>query len=251
MRGTGVAVNVIAVLVGTGVGLLFGKLIAERFRKIAFAGVGLSVMVIGAAMAIGGLGELGKTHLGEYAGLVLVGSLVLGALVGEGIRIEYWLERFGHLLQSLAASLPVLSPGRAVQPNEKSHAMVEGFVAASLIFCVGAMTVLGSLQDGLGDPSLLYLKAMLDGIVAVALAATLGAGVGLSAIPVLVIQGGIALAASAMQPLFTPAVIDAIRAVGGALILAIGLDLSDIKQLPVGNMLPSVIIAGVLAGLFG
>lgn len=251
MRGSGVAVNIIAVLVGTGIGLVFGRLIAERFRRIAFAGVGLSVMVIGASMALGGLGELGKTHLGEYAGLVLVGSLVLGALLGEGIRIEHWLERFGHWLQGMAVSVPTLSPGRAEQPNEKSRTLVEGFVAATLIFCVGAMTVLGSLQDGLGDPSLLYLKAMLDGIVAIALAATLGAGVGLSVIPVLVIQGGIALAASAMQPLFTPAVIAAIRAVGGALILAIGLDLSDIKRLPVGNMLPAVVIAGVLAGLFG
>jgi len=251
MPGSGVIVNVIAVLMGTGIGLVFGKVITERFRKIAFAGVGLSVMVIGAAMAIGGLTDLGTTHLGEYSGLVLVGSLVLGALTGEGIRIEYWLERFGQMLQGLAGRVPMLSPGRAMQPGEKAHNLVEGFVAATLIFCVGAMTVLGSLQDGLGDPSLLYLKAMLDGIVAVALAATLGAGVGLSAIPVLVIQGGIALAAVAMQPLFTPAVIAAIRMVGGTLILAIGLDLSEIKRLPVGNMLPAVVFAGVLAGLFG
>lgn len=251
MRGAGVIANVIAILVGTGVGLVFGRLITERFRNIAFVAIGMSTVVIGTAMSIGGLKALGESHLGDYAALVLVGALVLGSIAGEAMRIEHHLERFGRRLQTLAIHAPILAPGRATEPGEKGHTLVEGFVTASLLFCVGAMTVLGSLQDGLGDPSLLYLKSLLDGIAAIALATTLGAGVGLSIIPVIVIQGGIAVGAGALEPLFTPAVIAAIRAAGGALILAIGFDLVGIKRLPVGNMLPAIIVAAVLAGWLG
>ncbi|MDO8879461.1 MAG: DUF554 domain-containing protein [Coriobacteriia bacterium] len=251
MPGIGVIVNVVAVLAGTVVGLVFGKLISERFRTIAFAAIGLAVMVIGIAMALGGLSALGETHLGDYAALVLVGALVVGSLVGEALRIEYWLERFGQWLQDKAYRMPMLAPGRADQPGEKGHTLVEGFVTASLLYCTGAMTVLGSLQDGLGDPSLLYLKALLDGIASIALATTLGVGVGLSVIPILLLQGGIALGASAVESLITPAVVSSIEAVGGALILAIGLDLTQIKRLPVGNMLPAVFIAAALALFLG
>lgn len=111
--------------------------------------------------------------------------------------------------------------------------------------------MLGSLQDGLGDPSLLFLKSLLDGIAAIALATTLGVGVGLAAIPILVLQGGIALAASGVEPYITPAVIASIEAVGGALILAIGLDLAQIRRLPVGNMLPAVFLAAAAALILG
>lgn len=251
MPGIGVIVNNIAVLVGTAIGLVFGKLISDRFRTIAFSAIGLAVIVIGASMAIGGLADLGQTHLGDYAALVLVGALVVGSLIGEAMRIEHHLERFGKWLQEKAYKTPMLSPGKTDQPGEKGHTLVEGFVTASLLFGVGAMTVLGSLQDGLGDPSLLYLKAMLDGIAAVALATTLGAGVGLSIIPLLVVQGGIALAAGAVEPYITDAVIASIEAIGGALILAIGLDLAQIKRLPVGNMLPAVFLAAAIALVLG
>lgn len=247
MPGIGVIVNVGAVLLGTAVGLVFGKLITERFRQIAFAAIGLSTMVIGASMALGGLSDLGGTAVGSYSALVLVLSLALGAVTGEALRIEYWLERFGHWLQEVAGRLTFLAPGRAQEPGEKGHTLVEGFVTASLLFCVGAMTILGSLQDGLGDPTLLYLKALLDGIASVALATTLGAGVGLSIIPVIVIQGGLALGASALQPFITQPVIYAIELVGGALIFAIGLDLAQIKRLPVGNILPAIVYAAVAA----
>lgn len=246
MPGTGVMLNVAAVLAGTAVGLLFGRMIGERFRAIAFAAIGLAVIVIGASMSIGGLAALGTTRLGEYAALVLVGSLVVGSLIGEAVRIEYWLGRFGTWLQERAYRAPILAPGKADQPGEKAHTLVEGFVTASLLYCTGAMTVLGSIQDGLGDPSLLSLKALLDGIASVALATTLGAGVGLSVIPILVLQGGIALGAGALEPYITPAVIAAIEAIGGALILAIGLDLAGIKRLPVGNMLPAIVVGALV-----
>lgn len=251
MPGIGVIVNIVAVLIGTVIGLVFGRLISERFRTIAFSAIGLAVIVIGASMALSGLADLSGTHLGDYSALVLVGALAVGSLIGEAMRIEYRLERFGMWLQDKAYRAPMLSPGRADQPGEKGHTLVEGFVTASLLFCVGAMTVLGSLQDGLGDPSLLFLKALLDGIAAIALATTLGVGVGLSVIPILVLQGGIALGASAIEPLITPAVIAAIEAVGGALILAIGFDLAQIKRLPVGNMLPAVFLAAAFALLWG
>ena len=251
---SGVLVNVIAILVGTAVGLSFGKAIPDRFRTIAFTAIGLSTFIIGASMSISGLAEMSKTHMGPYASLVFVGSLVVGSLIGEWIRIEHWLEQFGLWLQDVSYRIPWFAPGpksASDEPGEKGHTLVEGFVTASLLFCVGAMTVLGSIKAGLGDNSVLFLKSLLDGFAALFLATTLGIGVGLSIIPVLIIQGGIALSATAIQPYMTPAVISSITGVGGALILAIGADLLGIKRLPVGNMLPAIIIAAVAGGLLG
>jgi uncharacterized membrane protein YqgA involved in biofilm formation len=249
MPGAGVIANVVAVLIGTAIGLLFGRLITERFRAIVFSAIGVAVIVIGAAMSIGGLGDLGETTLGAYAALIVVGSLVVGSLLGEALRIEHWLERFGHWLQNRVATSPALAPGVSDQPGEKGHTLVEGFVTASLLYCTGAMTVLGSIQDGLGDPSLLYLKALLDGLASIALAAALGVGVGLSVIPIIVLQGSIAVGASWVEPFITEAVIHSIQAIGGALILCIGLDLAGIKRLPVGNMLPSIFVGAVAVAL--
>ena len=248
--GTGVAANVLAVLAGTVVGLLFGGLISDRLRRTAFTAIGLSIIVIGGGMAIGGLTDLGRSHIGEFAPLVLVVSLVLGGLTGEALGIEAALERFGSRLQSVAHRLPLLEPAPEGEAGE-GHTLVEGFVTASLIFCVGAMTVLGSIQDGLGDPSTLYLKSTLDGVTSIALASTLGVGVGLSIIPVAIIQGGFALGAHALQPLITSSVIAALQASGGALILAIGFDLAGIRRLPVGNLLPELLYAATLAWWLG
>jgi uncharacterized protein len=251
---SGVVLNVIAILVGTAAGLMFGKAIHERFRSIAFKAIGVSTFIIGASMAISGLAKMGQTRMGDYAPLVLVGSLVIGALLGELIGIEYWLEKFGEWLQDVSYRIPwfgTMPKEAADEPGEKGHTLVEGFVTASLLFCVGAMTVLGSIKDGLGDHSVLYLKALLDGFAALFLASTLGVGVGLSIIPVIIIQGGIALSAHSIQPFMTPAVLQSITCVGGALILCIGLDLSGIKRLPVGNMLPAIVIAALAGALLG
>ncbi len=252
MPGIGVIVNVLAVLVGTAIGLGFGHLIPERMRETSFRAIGLSTFLLGVGMSLGGMKDMGaaKGPLGTYSFLVFVGAMVLGAIVGEALRIEYWLEQFGHWLQGMAHKLPWLAPVPAEEASDaeaEGHTLVEGFVTASLLFCVGAMTILGSIQDGLGDPRTLYLKATLDGIASIALASTLGAGVGLSIIPIAVIQGGIALAASGLSGAITPAMIASIEAVGGALIAAIGLDLTGIKRLPVGNMLPAIFIAMALA----
>lgn len=251
---SGVVLNVITIIVGTALGLVFGRLIADRFRTIAFLSIGLSTTIIGASMSIGGLSKMGETGMGDYAGLVFIGSLIAGALTGEALRVEYWLERFGHWLQELSYKLPFLSTtprSASDEPGEKGHTLVEGFVTASLLFCVGAMTILGSLQDGLGDHQLLYIKSTLDGFAALFLATTLGVGVGLSVIPVIAIQGSLALGAQALSPFMTDGVITSLTAVGGALILCIGIDLLGIKRLPVGNMLPAVLIAALVGGLLG
>ena len=251
---SGVLLNIITIVVGCAAGLMFGKAIHDRFRSIAFKAIGLSTFIIGASMSIGGLSKMGQTKMGDYAPLVLVGSLVVGSLLGELIGIEYWLEKFGEWLQDVSYRIPWFNtaPSEASdEPGEKGHTLVEGFVTASLLFCVGAMTVLGSIKDGLGDHSVLYLKSLLDGIAALFLATTLGIGVGLSAIPVIVVQGGIALSAHAIQPYMTPGVISSLTCVGGSLILSIGLDLSGIKRLPVGNMLPAILIAMIAGGILG
>ena len=245
MPGSGVIANVIAVMIGTAVGLAFGRFITDRFRQIAFYALGLSTFSIGASMVIGGLIKADAAG-SNYAVLVLVGSLVIGGLLGEAIGVEAALEKFGHWLRSVAVRIPLFKAAA----GEGEHQMVEGFVVATLLFCVGTMTILGSLQDGMGSPNLLYLKALLDGVASIALASALGIGVGFSVVPIIIVQGGIALGSSALQPFLTTGVISAMSMVGGTLILAIGLDLMGVKRLPVGNLMPAVIVAGGLGRFF-
>ena len=244
MPGSGVIANVVTVILGCAIGLAFGRFITERFRKIAFYALGLSTFGIGASMVIGGLMKADAVG-SKFAVLVLVVSLVAGGLLGEAIGVEAALERFGHWLRSVVMRIPAFRAS-----GEGEHQMVEGFVVASLLFCVGSMTILGSLQDGMGSPNLLYLKALLDGVASMALASALGIGVGFSVIPIIIMQGGIALGAHALQPFLTPDVIREMSTVGGTLILAIGIDLLGIKRLPVGNFMPAIFIAGILGAFF-
>jgi uncharacterized protein len=244
LPGIGVIVNVVAVVMGTAIGLFFGRFISERFRRITFAALGLSTFGIGASMVIGGLLEASRIGA-RYAVLVLVGALVIGGIIGEAIGVEAWLERFGQWLRKIVYKVPFLRT-----EGEGEHQMVEGFVVASLLYCVGTMTIVGSIQDGLGRPDLLVLKALLDGVASIALASSLGIGVGFSIIPILVVQGGIALAAHGVQPLLTADVIREMSTAGGTLIMAIGLDLMDVKRLPVGNLMPAVFVAALLGAFF-
>lgn len=254
LRGT--VVNVIAVLVGCGVGLLFGKLIPERVRKIAMTAIGLSVIAVGLQMAIVPTVDASKLH---YTGtlpyhpnaLIVIGGMVIGGIIGELAGIEKRLESFGEWLQGLASRIPGLAPGKAKEPGEKGHDLVEGFVTASLLYCVGAMAVIGAIQDAAGNSTTLYIKSLLDGIASVVLASTMGAGVALSVIPLFIYQGGITLAASFVTQYLTLPVLVTMTAAGGLLIAAIGLDLTGIKRLPVGNLLPGVFVAAILAYFFG
>ncbi|HTN54398.1 MAG TPA: DUF554 domain-containing protein [Anaeromyxobacter sp.] len=251
MHGIGTIVNTFAILAGTGVGLLFGRLVPERVRTTAMAAIGLTVLGVGLQMALDPRIDPAKLH---YHGplpfqpnpLVVIGGLVVGGIVGELLQLELRLERFGQRLQALAARLPALAPGRG---RAEGHDLVEGFVTASLLFCVGAMAVLGSIQDAAGQPQVLYIKALLDGITSIVLATSLGAGVGLSALPLALYQGGITAAAGAVTAYLTLPVLATLTATGGLLIAAIGLDITGIKRLPVGNLLPGVFVAAALAYL--
>jgi len=256
MAGVGTMVNVAAVLAGTAVGLLFGRLVPERVRTTAMAAIGLCVLGVGLQMALDPRIDPAKLH---WTGplpyhpnpLVVIGGLVLGGIAGELLQLELRLERLGQRLQALAHRLPGLAPGKAAGPGGKGHDLVEGFVTASLLYCVGAMAVIGAIQDGAGQPQVLLIKALLDGIASVVLATTLGAGVGLSVVPLAAYQGGITLAASSIAPYLTLPVLATLTSSGGLLIAAIGLDLTGIKRLPIGNLLPGVFVASILAWFVG
>lgn len=214
----GTIVNVITVIVGTAIGCLLKHALPEKIQKIIMQAIGLGTVSIGIASAI----------LTENFVLFII-SLALGAAIGKLIGIESGLETIGNKLQKKFSS--------------QGNTVAEGFVTATLIYCVGAMTILGSIQSGLtGNHELLFTKSILDGIVSIVLASTLGYGVGLSAIFILLFQGGITLTASAIAPFMTEAVMQEISAVGGALIIGIGINLLDIKKIHVGDMLPAIFI---------
>jgi len=220
----GTLVNIAAVLGGTALGVLLGHRLSERVRGTLMAGLGLAVALVGLQLA-----------LQSRQPLVVIGSLILGGLIGELVGIEKRLERFGSRLQQRFAGAGKVG---------------EAFVTASLLYCVGAMAIMGALQNGVGDrPTILYAKSALDGIASVALASTLGVGIAVSALPLLVYQGGISLLAGVLGAVLTGPVVTEMNAVGGLLILAIALDLLGIKRLPVGNLLPAIFVAvGLLWG---
>ena len=211
-------VNALAIAVGALVGNKLRGGISERFRSILMQAMALAVMLIGIAGAV-------KTT----DSLIVVISLAIGALVGEGVNIEKRLEQVGDALK------------RRVKGAEASF--TQGFVSASLIFCVGAMAIVGLLDAGLrGEYSTILTKSLIDGITAAMLASTLGLGVIFSAAAVFVYQGAITLLAGLLQPLLTDAIITEMSAVGGLLIFAIGLNMQGITKIRVGNLLPAILV---------
>lgn len=251
MQGIGTLVNVGAIVAGTGVGLLFGRAIPARVRTTAMSAIGLAVLGVGLQMAIDprvDTTQLAQAATGPFQPnpLVVIGGLVVGAIVGELLQLERRLERFGEWMQSLARRSPAPASREA---QGGGHDLVEGFVTASLLYCVGAMAVIGAIQDAAGQPEVLFVKALLDGVASVVLASTLGLGVGLSVLPLAAYQGGITAAASLVAAYLTVPVLATLTSAGGLLIAAIGLDLTGIKRLPVGNLLPGVFVAAVLAYL--
>ncbi len=244
---TGVFLNIITVILGTAFGLLFGKLIPERFRQIAFSAIGSCTIAFGAITTVGGFSDLSASRVGSFAALVLVTSLVTGSLLGELLRIEQRIEGMGNWLHGLLGKR--FKRGDRVDASPSTFA--EGFMTASIFFCVGAMTVMGSIQAGLGDPSTLYLKSLLDGVSAIFLTTALGIGVGFSAFSVLIIQGGLALFAGFLGDFFTPAIMASINLTGGTMLIALGIDIIGIKKMKVGNMLPALLLAVLLGWLLG
>jgi uncharacterized membrane protein YqgA involved in biofilm formation len=225
---TGTLINVGTILLGTLIGAGLGGRLPDRMQQRVMAGLGLVVLVLGVKLAL-------PPH--NLNILYVMGGVLLGGVVGEAIGIERWLERLGDRIQATV--------------SRTGHSTVsEAFVTASLLFCVGPLTVVGSIQDGLtGDYQTLATKALLDGFAAIALAAALGWGVGLAAITVLVIQGGLSLGAGAFDTILRGEALAALISAGGVLILGISLKLLGLVDVKVGNFLPALVIAPGLVGL--
>jgi hypothetical protein len=186
---------------------------------------------------------------------LVLGAVLLGAVIGEILRIEAGLHSVGHALQRRFGGIDELllevAVPETVTPTPHRARFSEGFVIASLVFCVGPLTIVGSIQDGLGDHELLIVKAGLDGFAAIAFAAVYGWGVILSALTVVVIQGGIALASGSLEGLLTDPMLDALGAAGGVLLLGIALRLLNLKQVRVANMLPAIVLAPLFVSWWG
>jgi uncharacterized protein len=229
----GTLTNVITVIVGTTIGAIAGARFPERLRLTVMATLGLLTM---------GLGIRETLVTDEFP--IVIGAVLLGAVIGEALRIEQGLERFGALLQRRVA-------GGDDGPGLERRRFSEGFVLASLVFCVGPLTIVGSIQDGLGDPELLLVKAGLDGFASIAFAAVYGWGVGLAALTVLVVQGGIALLGGALDGVLTDPMVDGLATAGGILLLGIALRLLDLKKVRVANLLPAIVLAPLFVAWWG
>ncbi|MDO5708359.1 MAG: DUF554 domain-containing protein [Andreesenia angusta] len=212
-------VNFLAIAIGGILGLIFKKLIKESYSKGIMNGIGLCVVLLGIESAL-------ET---EYI-LVLIISIVIGTLLGEIIGLEEKFNDFGQYI------------GNKMRKISKGDNFSEGFVTTSLIYCIGAMSILGAIQLGLvGDSSTLYAKSILDGITAIFFASTLGIGVVFSSIPVFLYQGFIVLLAKELSPFFTDTLVTELSAVGGIIIIAIGLNILELKKIKIGNMLPAIL----------
>jgi len=220
---TGTMINMITVLLGSCLGILLGKHLPERIRETVMHGLGLLVLVIGIQMAL-------KTN----NILILMGSIIMGGILGEWINIQQRLDRIGQNLQARFG-------------KDGNNRFSEGFVTASLVFCVGPMTFLGALQDGLtGNYELLAIKAMLDGFASLAFSAVFGIGVLFSIGTIFIIQGSISLGANLIDGLLTTPMIDEMTATGGLMIIGIGFALLNLLHLRTANYLPALVIAPIL-----
>jgi uncharacterized protein len=231
----GTYINVAAILIGGSLGLLFGGRLPERLKATVIAGMGLFVAVTGI-----------KMFLDTQNSLVVLGSLVIGALLGEWWKIEDGLQHLGELLEK-----------RFTHPNGESGRFtpygnfVRGFMTASLLFCIGPIAILGSIQAGLtGDTNLLVIKSVLDGFASMAFASTLGVGVLFSAAMILVYQGTITLLAAQLNALVTKPMMAELTATGGVLLIGLAISsLLEIKKIRVGNFLPALVIAPLIVWL--
>jgi uncharacterized protein len=227
---TGTFLNVLAILLGGTLGVLLGDRLPPRLRETVVQGMGLVVLVVGMDMA-----------LRTQNVLIVLGSIVTGAILGEWWQLERHLEGLARWVEARAARVPLLARGD----------FSRGLVSASLLFCIGPMAILGSLADGLrGDYSLLAIKSVLDGFASLAFAAALGMGVTFSALAVLLVQGSLTLGASLLEGVLSEAMIAELTATGGVLMLGLGLLMLEIKRFRVANLLPSLVLAPVLVALW-
>lgn len=227
---TGTILNIIAVLIGGTLGLLFGARLPERLKQTVVNGMGLFTFAMGVQMFL----KTGNP-------LIVLGALLIGALLGEWWRIEDGLQGLGEKLEKRFA-------GSGEADAEASSRFVRGFLTASLLFCVGPMTILGSIQDGLtGKYELLAVKSVLDGFASLAFASTLGVGVLFSSIIILAYQGGISLLAAQLNAIVTTPMMDEMTAVGGVILMGLALSsLLEIKKIRAGNFLPALAVGPLI-----
>ncbi|HEX6207447.1 MAG TPA: DUF554 domain-containing protein [Actinomycetota bacterium] len=227
----GTLINVATVLAGTLAGTLFGDRLPERIRETVLHSLGLITLLVGLDAGL----HTFRAPLSETtraSAILVMGAVLVGGILGELLHIERGLNGVGDRLKARFGG------GQA--------RFTEGFVVASLVFCVGPLTILGAIQDGTtGDFQLLAIKATLDGFAAVAFASALGWGVGFSTITVLVYQGALSLTAATAASIFTDVVVEAMTAAGGVIIVGIGLRLLEIREVRVGNLLPALVLAPV------
>jgi uncharacterized membrane protein YqgA involved in biofilm formation len=225
---TGTILNIIAVLVGGAIGLLFGARLPGRLKATVVAGLGLFTAAIGIQMFL-------KTE----NPLIVLGALLIGALLGEWWRIEDGLQNLGRILEER------FTPDPKVASDSK---FIRGFLTASLLFCVGPMTILGSIQDGLtGNYELLAVKSVLDGFASLAFASTLGVGVLFSTLVILVFQGAISLLAVQLNALVTTPMLNEMTATGGVILMGLAVSsLLEIKKIRTGNFLPALAVAPLI-----
>lgn len=237
MVGLGTVINTVSILAGGLAGRLFGKFFPDRLRDSMCKACGVSVLFVGIAGAMEGMlrFENGSVRSGKAMPVVI--CLVLGTLIGEIINFEGWFERFGEWLKTKTG-------------NAKDKTFVEGFVSASLTVCIGAMAVVGAIEDGInGDYSILATKSILDLIIVMVMTASMGLGCVFSVIPIIIIEGGMTAIARLIMPIMTEAALFNLSMVGSILIFCVGLNLVWGKTLRVANMLPSIVLAVACAFL--
>lgn len=240
--GIGTAVNVVTVLLGAGLGVLLGNRLPVRTRDVVTDSLGLVTLLIATLSAL----AVTDGDLAAYVGssapmLIVLGSLVAGGIIGSLLRLESRVEGLGGWLQArLSGSSSTV----------ERHRFIEGFVASSLLFCTGPLTILGALNDGLGvSADQLFLKATLDGFAAIAFAASFGWGVAASALTVLVVQGTLTVVGVLLGDVMPEAHIAALTAVGGLLLVGVALRLLRIREIPVADLLPALLVAPGLVQL--
>ena len=237
MMGLGTLINTAGILFGGLAGHFFGRLLKERHQNSLTAACGVSVLFIGIAGAMQGMLVLQDGAVVSGQAMLVTLCLALGTLAGEIINIEGWFERFGEWL-------------KAKTGNARDQKFVNAFVTASLTVCIGAMAIVGAIQDGiLGDYSILATKAILDFIIIMVMSCSLGKGCVFSALPVLAVEGLITVFASFLKPIFTDLAMQYLSLIGSILIFCVGLNLVWGKKIRVANMLPAVILAVIASYL--
>lgn len=235
MIGLGTIINTAAIILGGIAGGLFGKRLTERYQDTLMKACGLCVIFLGIAGALEKMFTVQNGSIVSGGTMMMIASFAIGSLVGEWINIEHHMNRFGEWLKVKSG-------------NSKDKIFVDAFVTASLTVCVGAMAIVGSIQDGiLGDYNTLLMKAILDFVIICVMTASMGKGCAFSAIPVALFQGSITLLARGIEPIMTEPALNNLSLVGSMLIFCVGVNLVWEKKFKVANMLPAIVVAVIWA----